>query len=151
MRTRLIILATVACGLCACSSLPTIDLSGTSLPRLDMFRYRQIPTKAPTTPYPLKPDELATIKTAFSAAFRDGRTVQFGPMTARRTQAGSLIVCGLVGIVGPDGSRSGMTLFDGTGSFDPGDGALRFEPRRLAGGNARTVDVYSDCRDAGAL
>lgn len=153
MRTRLIILAGVAFGLCGCSSLrmPTIDLSGTSLPRLDMFRYNQIATPAPTAAYPLSPAELATIRTAFSAAFRDGRTVQFGPMTARRTQTGSLVVCGLVSIRSPDGSQSGMTLFDGTGGFDTPDGSLSFVPRRLAGGNARSVDVYSDCRDAGAL
>jgi hypothetical protein len=154
MRTRLLLLAGVACGLGACTSLhiPTIDLSGTSLPRLDdMFRYRETGTSQPTAPYPLRTDELATIKTAFSGAFRDGRTVQFGPVTARRTSSGSLVVCGLVSIHKPDGSHSGMTLFDGTGNFDPYDGRLSFAPRRLAGGNADRVDVYSDCRDAGAL
>ncbi|GGD09880.1 hypothetical protein GCM10011335_10990 [Aureimonas glaciei] len=132
--------------------IPTIDLSGTSLPRLDeMFRYRETDTSQPTTPYALRPDELATIKTAFSGAFRDGRTVQFGPVTARRTSSGNLIVCGLVSIRKPDGRQSGMTLFDGTGSFDAPGGGLSFVPRRLAGGNADSVDVYGDCREAGAL
>ncbi|BDA83253.1 hypothetical protein Sa4125_07950 [Aureimonas sp. SA4125] len=152
MRSRLLILVGLVSGLGACTPrMPTIDLSGTSLPRFDMFRSQNDKSSPATTPYPLSRTELAIIKSEFSAAFKDGRTVQFGPVTARRRATGNLVVCGLVSIQKPDGTRSGMTLFDGVGSFETLDGTLTFTPQRLAGGNAKQIDVYGDCRDAGAL
>ena len=153
MRNRSLIVVTLASGLCACSSMrvPTIDLYGTALPRWTMLGAGLEKTSAPTTPYALSPVELSTIKLEFSNAFKDGRTLQFGPVSASRRSSGSLVVCGLVSIHKPDGRHSGMTLFDGVGRFETPGGRLAFTPKRLAGGNASAVDVYSACRDAGAL
>ena len=153
MCSRRIIIAVLAAGLGACSSAsaPKIELYGMSLPRLELFRFGVEDTTVATTPYPLSPKELAEIKAQFSGEFRDGRTLEFGPVTARQQTTGSLVVCGLVNIRDTSGKHSGMTLFDGVGSPGGMDGRLTFAPKRVAGANAPALDIYSDCRDAGAI
>lgn len=153
MRHRLTIAGMLAAGLCGCSSasVPKIDLSGMSLPRFELFRYGVKETSATTTPYKLTATELADVKAQFSAEFQDGRTLEFGPVSARRMAAGGLVICGLVNISDPAGPASGMTLFDGTGTRHPSDGTLDFKARRVAGANAKAIDIYSDCRDVGVL
>ena len=153
MRHRLIIAGLLAAGLCGCTSpsVPKIDLSGMTLPRFELFRYGVKETRATTTPYKLTPVELADVKAQFSAEFQDGRTLEFGPVSARRRAAGGLVICGLVNISDPAGPSSGMTLFDGSGVQNAADGRLDFKPRRVAGANAKAIDIYSDCRDAGVL
>jgi hypothetical protein len=153
MRHRLIIAAAFAAGLAGCStpSVPKIDFSGMALPRFELFRYGVPETSATTTPYRLTPVELADVKAQFSAEFQDGRTLEFGPVSARRKSSGGLIICGLVNIRTPAGEKSGMSLFDGNGVQRPADGTLDFTPRRVAGANATAIDIYGDCRNAGVL
>ena len=150
---RLILAAAFTAGLAGCTtpSVPTVDFSGMALPRFELFRYGVPETSATTTPYRLTPVELADVKAQFSAEFRDGRTLEFGPISARRKSAGGLIICGLVSIRTPAGVESGMSLFDGDGTQRPADGTLDFTPRRVAGANASTIDIYGDCRNAGVL
>lgn len=152
MRHCLIIAGTIAAGLsgCASASAPAIDFSGMTLPRFELFRYG-VPAATTTTPYTLTPVEMADVRAQFSAEFRDGRTLEFGPVSARRKTSGELIICGLVNISDSRGSTSGMTLFDGVGTQHPADGTLDFTPRRVAGANAKGIDIYSDCRDSGVL
>ena len=150
---RLILAAAFTAGLAGCTtpSVPTVDFSGMALPRFELFRYGVPETSATTTPYRLTPVELADVKAQFSAEFQDGRTLEFGPVSARRMAAGGLVICGLVNISDPAGPASGMTLFDGTGTRHPSDGTLDFKARRVAGANAKAIDIYSDCRDVGVL
>ena len=152
MRHCLIIAGTIAVGLsgCATSSVPGIDFSGMTLPRFELFRYG-VAASTTTTPYTLTPVEMADVRAQFSAEFRDGRTLEFGPVSARRKSSGDLVICGLVKINDSSGSPSGMTLFDGVGTQHPSDGTLDFTPRRVAGANAKGIDIYSDCRDSGVL
>lgn len=140
-------------GLSGCSSpsLPKVDFYGMSLPRLDSFRIVAKEEAAPTMAYPLAPTEITDIKSSFSAAFQDGRTLEFGPITARKKVSGDLVVCGLVSVRTPAGLKSGMTLFDGTATPAAVPGRVSFTPKRIAGANAETIDVYSDCKDAGVL
>jgi hypothetical protein len=153
MRQCLFILGTLAAGLTGCStaSVPKVDLSGMSLPRFELFRYGVPESNSATTPYTLTAIELADVKAQFSAEFKDGRRLEFGPISARRKTSGGLVICGLVNISETNGSASGMSLFDGTGAPNPGDGRLDFTPRRIAGANARAIDIYTDCRDSGVL
>ena len=153
MRHRLIIAGMLAAALCGCTSpsVPKIDLSGMTLPRFELFRYGVKETRATTTPYKLTPVELADVKAQFSAEFQDGRTLEFGPVSARQKGTGGLVICGLVNISDPAGPASGMTLFDGTAERHAFDGTLDFKARRVAGANAKAIDIYGDCRDAGVL
>lgn len=144
-------LAAILSGCTSPGSVPRVNLYGMTLPRFEMFRYGVPDTPLETTPHTLTAAELTDIKTDFSSEFQDGRTLEFGPIAARRQSAGSLVVCGLVNIRTPAGTTSGMTLFDGVGSHDTASGRLGFTPRRVAGANAKTLDIYSDCRDAGVL
>ncbi|MBC8130528.1 MAG: hypothetical protein H7Y08_09430 [Rhizobiaceae bacterium] len=153
MRLRHLTLPALLASLCGCTSAvaPKVELYGMTLPRFEIFRYGIKDTSVPTEPYTLDANELSDIKAAFSAEFVDGRTLEFGPITARRQPSGSLVVCGLVNVRTPDGTRSGMTLFDGIASPTMIPGRIGFTPQRIAGANAKTIDIYSDCRDNGAL
>jgi hypothetical protein len=148
------VLAVIVCGaLAGCGGLPRmprIDMGGVRLPRFELFRYGVEDPAVPTTPYKLTDGNVADVKSGFSAAFTDGRTLVFGPIGARRKPDGSLAVCGLVSVRGPDGSQTGMKLFDGRAEFDP-FGTLSFRPNRLAGANGRFLDIYTDCRNVGLL
>jgi hypothetical protein len=129
---------------------PRVDMSGMTLPKFEIFRYGVADPDVPTTPYRLTPENVVDVKAGLSAAFTDGRTLTFGPIGARRRDDGSLAICGLVSVRKLDASETGMKLFDGTGTFDD-FGAMRFRPGRLAGANARFLDVYGDCRDLGVI
>jgi hypothetical protein len=153
MHHRLLIAGALTAVLCGCSAtnVPKVDFSGMALPRFELFRYGVKETSATTTPHTLTAIELADVKAQFSAEFQDGRRLEFGPISARRKAAGGLVICGLVSVSNPGGAKSGMSLFDGTGTQNPTDGRLDFTPRRLAGANAKGIDIYTDCRDAGVL
>lgn len=153
MRHRLILAGLILTSLSGCSGMnaPKIDLSGMALPRFELFRYGVPETSVATTPYTLTAVQLADVKAQFSAEFEDGRTLEFGPVSARRQASGDLVICGLVNINEASGSASGMTLFDGSGKPNTSDGTLAFKARRVAGANAKAIDIYSACRDAGVL
>lgn len=146
--------ACLAATLCGCASprLPRIDLSGMTLPDFEIFRYGVADPGVKTTPYVLTQGEIAAIKEQFSEAFTDGRTLEFGPFSARRSRKGDLVVCGLVNVRRPAGTYTGMKLFEGVARPAAGPGEqLTFTPRRIAGPDARPIDIYSFCRDAGML
>ncbi|GGD94206.1 hypothetical protein GCM10011390_11170 [Aureimonas endophytica] len=151
MQCRHAALIVCASALSACTpQVPTIDMSGMTLSRFELFRYGVTDPHVQTTPYRLTPQNLTDIKTHFSANFTDGRTLEFGPISARQKADGSLAICGLVSVRNPDAWATGMKLFDGSASFDQ-FGVLRFKPNRLADANAKTLDIYTDCRDLGVL
>lgn len=148
-RPALAIACTVALTSCMPKA-PQIDLSGMTLSKFEIFRYGVADPSVSTTPYDLTSQNLVDIKSSFSAAFTDGRTLEFGPIAARRRTDGSLAICGLVSVHKDDANATGMKLFDGSARVDP-FGVLRFEPNRLADANARPLDIYSGCRDLGVL
>lgn len=151
MRHPLVCVLVLLPVLAACAPrVPRIDMSGMTLPKFEIFRYGVADPDVRTMPYRLTPQNVIDVKTGFSAAFTDGRTLVFGPIGARRRDDGTLAICGLVSVRNTDSSETGMKLFDGAGAFDE-FGALRFQPRRLAGANARFIDIYGECRDAGVV
>lgn len=151
MTYRAPILMSIALGLSGCASpaIPTLGFAE-SFPRVDVFNYAIPDRSVPTESYRLTPIETETIKSTLSAAYKDGRLLRFGPISARRSADSSLVVCGLVDVPTAEGVYSGMSLFDGN-ALAQGDGSLAFEPRRIAGRNAPSLDVYIGCRDAGLI
>lgn len=153
-RLAALLLAVPLCG-CVPARVPRIDLSGMTLPRFEMFRYGVREDDAAMTAYALTPSDVRAIKTQFETAFKDGRTLEFGPLSARQAANRDITVCGLVNVRRPTGTYTGMKLFEGLAkpAADPLDplGSLRFTPRRIAGTNAKPLDIYSFCRDAGVL
>lgn len=151
MQRRTAALILCASTLAACGPrVPSIDLSGMTLPKLEIFRYGVENTDTSTEPYRLTPQDLAAVKSQFSAAFTDGRSLEFGPVSARRKRDGDLAICGLVSVRRPDTRETGMKLFDGSAEFDS-LGNLHFTPSRLADANAKPIDIYGSCRDQGVI
>ncbi|KQT55174.1 MULTISPECIES: hypothetical protein [unclassified Aureimonas] len=152
MTYRAPLLMSIALGLSGCASpaIPTLGFSELQLPRVDVFNYAIPDRSIPTEPYTLTPAEADLIKSTLSAAYKDGRVLRFGPISARRSADNSLVVCGLVDVPTATGTYTGMSLFDGS-SRRQDDGTLAFEPRRIAGRNAPSMDVYIGCRDAGLI
>ncbi|KQT54318.1 hypothetical protein ASG43_01525 [Aureimonas sp. Leaf454] len=145
-------LLSIALGLSGCTSpaMPSLGFSEMTLPRVEMFNYAIPDRSVPTQPYQLTPIEIDAIKSSLSAAYLDGRVLHFGPISGRRAADSSVVVCGLVDVPTKAGEYSGMHLFDGRG-LPQGDGSFAFEPRRIAGRNAPSMDVYISCRDAGVI
>jgi hypothetical protein len=145
-------LLSIALGLSGCASpaMPSLGFAEMTLPRVDMFNYSIPDRSIPTQPYQLTPIETDAIKSSLSAAYVDGRVLHFGPISARRAADSSVVVCGLVDVPSSAGVYSGMHLFDGRG-IPEGNGSFAFEPRRIAGRNAPSMDVYISCRDAGVI
>lgn len=142
----------IALGLSGCASpaMPTLGFSDMQMPSMEVFTYAIPDRSLPTESYRLTPAETESVKNTLSAAYKDGRVLRFGPISARRSADNAVIVCGLVDVPTVEGAYSGMSLFDGNGHQQV-DGTLAFEPRRIAGRNAPSMDVYIGCRDAGLI
>ena len=154
MTARATLLLAALASLAGCTNVrvPSFDMSGLTLPEFEIFRYGTAETVVPTTPYRLTPGQLNDIRAQFTVAPSFQENMQFGPIAARQRKDGSLAVCGLVNVRRPDGGYLGMRLFDGDATPAPTpETRTAFTLKRIAGFNAKSLDIYIACRDAGVL
>ncbi|MEF2073648.1 hypothetical protein [Consotaella aegiceratis] len=156
--TALVALASLS-SLSACAGTashlawPTQQLSQLELPELNLSRMalpggRSKQRLTATRPHTLSQAEEDAVHTVVGNAFTTPETVQIFTVKAGQTVAGDLAVCGAVNARRSDGSATEARLFRVEGQR-AADGSLGFVLKQVAGANASTIEVFSDCRDLG--
>lgn len=128
--------------------LTQIDIPEFSVWGVPLYGEKPVAGLAKTVPQALSDAEQEAVRLSVRSAFPEAKQVRFFPLRSGREPSGRVAVCGMSTVDFADGTAK-TRLFRGyIGKFAaPGHAAFRLT--HLAGTNAHTFDVYSDCQAQG--